>query len=413
MKRNKAALSRILVIAWLIWALSGCAVTSHQENNSMDRVKVDTSSGVLQNRFPSEPTVKGGGGKFRIAYIDIDEYPVTGSMLYYVIESLKQDGWIEYDSLPMRADNVDAQKLIHWLAEQDLGPYLEFVSSANYYLAYEGEESVAQSLRDHIENKKDIDVVFAMGTWPGTFAKNLDLNVPLLVYGTVDPVRAGIVQSAENSGDDMIWAQVDPSAFTRQLQFYYDTFPFTRIGMVYNDEIVAAIPDYERTAAENHFTITKVRIGKLESNNPADQERYYADLKEVYRKMILEDKIDAYLINTDVITENDRMEGLFRIFYEHKIPIFVQVGDNYIENGAFMLVSPRDYKGLGAFVSYIVGATLNGAKPGELPQEYTSSPYLSINLDVADTIGFTPTFEMLLSSEYIYTGAKQEGSGEL
>ena len=165
-----------------------------------------------------------------------------------------------------------------------------------------------------------------------------------------------------------------------------------------------SIPDYEKTAAANGFTITKKKIDKLESNDPQDRENYYTQLKDIYQKMITEDKIDAYLINTDVITDNEYMQDLFAVFHEARIPIFVQIGDNYIQNGAFMLVSPRDYKGLGAFVSYVLGAILNGAQPRELPQEYTSSPYLSINLDVAERLGFTPTFEMLLSSEYIYTG---------
>ena len=327
-------------------------------------------------------------------------------MLYYVLESLKQDGWIQYDSLPMDPDNVDAKMLIDWLSKRDIGPYIEFVSDANYYLAYEGEEYVGNSLIQHV-NKGDIDLIFAMGTWPGRFVKSLNLNIPLMVYGSVDPIGAGIVESAENSGNENIWAQVDPSAFKRQLQFYYDTIPFTNIGMVFNDEIVASIPDYEKTAEANGFKITKVKIEKLESNNSEEKDQYYANLKEIYKKLVEEDKIDAYLINTDVITDDTRMKELFEIFYRHKIPVFVQVGDNYIKNGALMQVSPRDYKGLGAFVSNCIGAVFNGAKPGDLPQEYTSSPYLSLNLDVAEKIEFVPSFEMLLSCEYIYTSENE------
>ncbi|MDD2421595.1 MAG: ABC transporter substrate binding protein [Heliobacteriaceae bacterium] len=409
MKRKITLFSKIILLMGItIIALTGCETLSDSGKSQLQLTKVDTSAGAAkQNRFPSLPVQKPGGGKFRIAYVDIDEYPVTGGMLYYVVESLKKDGWIQYDSLPVNPENVDAKMLVNWLAERDLGPYMEFVGSANYYLAYEGEEAVGKSLVDHVRNKKDIDVILTMGTWPGTFIKNLNLEVPLLVYGCIDPIGAGIVRSAADSGNEKIWAQVDPSAFRRQLQFYFDTVPFKNIGMVYNDEVVASIADYELTAKANGFNITKVKIEKLSSENEGNKERYYSKLKEIYEQLIQEDKIDAYLINTDVVTDNSRMEELFKLFYEQKIPIFVQVGDNYIQNGAFMLVSPRDYKGLGAFVSYTLGAVCNGAKPGELPQEYTSSPYLSLNLDVADRIGFTPTFEMLLSSEYIYTSRKQ------
>ncbi len=407
---NRKRLQFIIIMALaviMITAMTGCESLIEAETDQVKMQSVDVSAGAAkQGRFPSSPVQKPGGGKFRIAYVDIDEYPATGSMLYYVLESLKQSGWIQYDSLPVEQENVDAKVLVDWLSKRDLGPFIEFVGSANYYLAYEGEEAVGNSLKEHVKNR-EIDLIFAMGTWPGKFVKSLELDMPLMVYGSVDPIGAGIVQSAEDSGDDNIWAQVDPSAFKRQLQFYYDTLPFKNIGMVYNDEIVASIPDYENTAMANGFTITKVKIDKLESDEQEDQDRYYSNLKEIYRDLIEQKKIDAYLINTDVITDDSRMNELFELFAAKKIPIFVQVGDNYIKNGAFMQISPRDYKGLGAFVADSIGALFNGAKLRDLPQEYISSPYLSLNLEAAEKIGFTPSFEMLLSSEYIYTGENE------
>ena len=408
MKKRKFFLLKILMFVLVaLVAVSGCGNgLEFGKSQAQQQLTVDVSSGVGMNRLPSSPMEKPGGGKFRIAYVDIDPYPVTGSMLYYVLEGLKQDGWIQYDSLPVTSDNVDAKALVDWLSKRDLGPYIEFASSANYYLAYDGEEAVRKSLKEHAE-KKNIDLVFTMGTWPGKFVKSLQLGLPTMVYGSIDPIGAEIVKSAEDSGDKNIWAQVDPSAFTRQLQFYYNTIHFKNIGMVYNDEIIDSIPDYEKTAEAAGFKITKVKITKPVSDKPEDKDRYYANLKEIYRRLIQEDKIDAYLINTDIITDDLRIDDLFQIFYQAKIPIFVQIGDNFVQNGAFMLVSPRDYKGMGAFAANTIGAIFNGARPGDLTQEYVSSPYLSLNLNVAEKIGFTPSFEMLLSCEHIYTNQNQ------
>jgi ABC-type uncharacterized transport system substrate-binding protein len=387
--------------------VSGCTSLSNLGNNQLRNQKtVDISNGSGLHRFPSAPVKKPGGGKFRIAYVDINPYPVTGNMLYYVIESLKQDGWIQYNTLPFNPDNVDAKALVDWLAKQNLGPYIEFNTSTNYYLADQGEAAVAQSLREHVKNK-DIDLVFAMGTWPGQFVKSLNLGVPVIVYGSVNPIGSGIIKSATDSGDKNIWAKVDPSAFTRQLQFYYDTIHFKNIGMVYNNEIIDSIPDYEKAAKANGFKITAIKIPQLTSNNPADVNAYYANLKDIYRQLVQDDKIDAYLINTNIITDDFRIKDLFQIFYQSKIPIFVQAGNNFVKNGALMLLSPQDNIGSGAFVASTIGSIFNGAIPGNLPQEYVSSPYLSLNLDAAEKIGFTPSFEMLLSCEHIYTNLKQ------
>ena len=405
---NKRLIWKILIFLLVTSvAVSGCGVGS-EFGNSQDQqqLAVDVSAAGMP-KFPSSPVKKPGGGKFRIAYVDTDPSFDSGSMLYYVLESLKEDGWIQYDSLPVTADKVDdARILVDWLSKRDRGPYIEFDGSANYYLSYEGEKAVEESLKEHAQ-KKDIDMIFAMGTWSGQFVKSLQLGLPLIVYGSTDPIGSGIVKSAEDSGDKNIWAQVEPSAFTRQLQFYYNTIRFKNIGMVYYDEIIGSIPDYEKAAQAEGFKITKVKIPKLVSDRPEDKDRYYANLKEIYRRLVQEDKIDAYLINNDIITDSSRIKDLFQIFYQVKIPIFVQSADNLVQNGALMLISSQDDQGLGGFAANTIGAVFNGARPGDLPQEYVSSPYLGLNLDVAEKIGFAPGFEMLLSCEHIYTNQNQ------
>jgi ABC-type uncharacterized transport system substrate-binding protein len=404
MRKGKLVLFKTLIcIVILGLCCSGCSLTGTGTNGSTQNTIVDVSGGAQQDKFPSSPQEKPGGGKYRIAYVDIDPYDVTGSMLYYVIESLKEKGWIRYDSLPMSADNVDAGQLIKWLSEQNLGPYMEFDNTANYYLSYQGKQAVAQSLLDHVNNKKDIDMIFAMGTTPGLFVKSLNLNVPTIVYGSVNPIASGIIKSSADSGYKNLWAQVDTTAFTRQIEFYYNTVHFKNIGMVYNNPVVGAIPDYEAAAKADNFNITKVQINELTSNKQSDKDAYYAELKQIYQTLVTKDKIDAYLINTDVITDDSQAKDLFKIFTAAKIPVFVQVGDNYVKDGAFMMVSPADYKGLGSFVAYTIGAILNGASPEKLPQNYVSSPYLSINLDTSKSISYTPTFEMLMSCETIYS----------
>jgi ABC-type uncharacterized transport system substrate-binding protein len=404
MKSIKQPVKRAIIAAVMVGIISsGCTMSGNPGTKTKGQPVNITTGGASLNKFPASPRTKPDGSKYRVAYVDINPYDVTGAMLYYVIESLKKDGWITYDSLPMSPENVDAGKLIDWLSKQNLGPYMEFAGDANYYLDYQGDSYVAKNLQDHVNNKKDIDLIFAMGTRPGEFVKALNLNVPEIVYGSIDPIGSGIVKSAGDSGAVNLWAQVDPAAFTRQLEFYYNTIHFKNIGMVYDDPTIAAIPDYEKAAKDCNFKITGVKINSLSGSSQADKDAYYANLKSIFEKLISEDKIDAYLINTDVIIDDYEMPSLFKLFTDAKIPVFVQIGDNYVKNGAFMCVSPRDYVGAGAFVAYTMGAIFNGAKPEQLPQEYVSSPYLSINLDVAKNISYTPTFEMLMSCENIYS----------
>ena len=118
--------------------------------------------------------------------------------------------------------------------------------------------------------------------------------------------------------------------------------------------------------------------------------------------MISEDKVDAYILNTNVITSVDLAVEMMQMFFDAKIPVFAQVGSAYVKSGAALLiVDPRDAVGTAPFVSNIIGSVFNGSLAGDLEQEYISSPYLTLNLDVADKIEYKPSFEMLIACEKI------------
>jgi ABC-type uncharacterized transport system substrate-binding protein len=389
------------VICAAAMALSACgcsgSIGSEDETVSVNLPDENSQSSVTRAYLPIK---KEGGGKFKLAYVDIDPYNETFRMLYYVIESLKDDGWISYDSLPFDPEtDDDSQALINWLADNAESEYMEFDKTANYYTSVSSEEEIYESLKQHIEVDNDIDAILSMGTSPSVMLQKFGFDVPLLMYAVSDPIGSGLIESAENSGNENYWAHVDSSAYSRQMQYYYDTFEFSNIGSVYGDEIVAALPDYRSIAEKNGFTITEYQLDK---DSFDDEDVYYTQLKAIYSKMINVDKIDAYILNTNVITSVDKAKEMMQVFFDNNIPVFVQVGSAYVKEGAALLiVDPRDAEGTGPFVSNIIGSVFNGAKPGDLEQEYISSPYLTLNLDVADEIDFKPSFEMLIACEKI------------
>ena len=217
--------------------------------------------------------------------------------------------------------------------------------------------------------------------------QKFDFDVPLLMYGLSDPIGSGLVKSAGDSGDKRYWAHVDSSAYSRQMKYYYDTFRFSNIGSVYGDEIISGMPEYRKVATENGFRITEYRLDRASM----EEDAYYKELESIYHRMVSEDKVDAYILNTDVIPSPEKAREMMKIFFDENIPVFAQVGSSYVEEGAaLMIVDPRDASGTGPFVSNIIGSVFNGSDPGDLEQEYVSSPYLTLNLDVADEIEYRP-----------------------
>lgn len=379
--------------------LSGCGGVSTGQGEIVPVQTDNLAQGGSSSRA-YKPIKKSDGGKFVLAYVDIDPYNETFRMLYYLIESLKDDGWIDYDVLPFDPEtDSDSLALMDWLADNAKSEYMAFDKSAHYYTSVSSEQEIYASLKQHIEVDKDIDAVLAMGTSPSQMVEGFGFDIPLLMYAVSDPIGSGLVSSAEDSGNDNYWSHIDSSAYSRQMQYYYDTFGFKKIGCVYGDETVCALPDYRASAQLNGFEIAEYQLLRESFDN---EEEYYAKLEGIYRAMVETDKVDAYILCTDVIPSAEKAAEIMEIFFAADIPVVVQVGSVYVKSGAaLMIVDPRDALGTAPFAANIIGSVFNGSKPRELEQEYASSPYLTINLNVADEIEFKPSFEMLIACEKI------------
>ena len=104
----------ILAVAGLMM-FSGCGADGANGGNIVE-AQIDGSGALTAINRASKPIQKPGGGKFTLAYVDIDPYNETFRMLYYVIESLKDDGWISYGELPFDPEtDSDSLALMDWL----------------------------------------------------------------------------------------------------------------------------------------------------------------------------------------------------------------------------------------------------------------------------------------------------------
>lgn len=393
---------RIIVAGFLAvclcFGMTGC---NNSAGNGGSIININSPDGSGAQNVTREylPKKREDGRKFKMAFVDIDPYNETFRMMYYVIENLKADGWISYDKLPYDPEtDADTLAMMNWLADNAESEYMEFDKNVNYYTTVSTEEEIYESLKYHIEELKDIDLIFSMGTSPSLMLEKFDFDIPLVMYGVADAVGAGLVASAEDSGDSRFWAHVDSSTYYRQMQYYFDSFEFTKLGVVYGDASISGMSDYRRSAKDNGFEIDEYRIVR----SLMDEDEYYAKLAATFKKMINEDKVDAYVLTTDVIPSTAKAREMLRVFFDANIPVFAQVSSAYVADGAaLMIVDPFDAVSIGPFVSNIIGSVFNGSKPGDLEQEYVSSPFLTLNLDVADEIEYRPPFEMLIACEKI------------
>ena len=391
-------------IAFIFILQSGCSLL--REQGQSDFVDIDTQQ---QRRGTGSvlPQTKPDGSAFTLAYVDIDPFPTTGETFYYLIMGLREEGWIFFDTLPFDPADTDAGALVDWLAGQDIGPYIRFDSNANYYTAFQSEDYIRDSLAEHVNNGT-IDILLTMGTSPAAMVRRFDLEIPHMIFGTIDPIGSGLIESLENSGNPLVWAVLDPTRFERQLLYYYDLIPFTNMGIVYYDENVASLHSYEKVTDSLGVNMTRSKITRVDASTEESIENYYTRLGREFKRLVEDVGVDAFMLTTDIIIDSTRTAGLLEVFTENGIPVFVQVGEGFVRDGALMNVSAFESEGLGIFGARSITQALSGTPLYELSQEFGHSPYLTINLDIAERIGFRPTFEMLLASENIFTSSGRE-----
>ena len=355
--------------------------------------------------LPHEPRTKGDGSKYTIGFFDLDPYPPTGQMLYDVIEWLKSDGWITYDSLPFDRYDIDAQVLIRYLAEQDLGPYLRFSKELNYYAFVDDWDEIVEGFERHAA-AGDIDIVLAWATGPAAMASEYSDSMAVVAYPLTDPLGRGIVNGVEYSGVPNVWAHTDYERYERQMRVFKEVCDFQKIGAVYYDAGVAVIADYRKSAENLSVELVERQIEPLESDDADELEAYLTSFFDSVRDLLINEEIDAFLLTTDMIKSDEQLDRLVSACNGLKVPIFVQFGDSFVERGALMTVQLLDSLSVGHFVANTIGKILNGAKPEELNQYYPSMPYLVLNIEAARELGIKVPFEMLMSSEKISGGKK-------
>lgn len=382
----------ILLLCLTVLFVSACT----QEKKAVTRQEEETQN--------TEPSKKEGGGKYRIAYVDYDEYLPASQQLYYILSGLKRMGWITCEEFPFQADDMSTKEMIHVLAGMDLGEYIEFCEDAFYYLDYDGEQEVKKGLYYHAVEKKDIDLVLVFGTSAGKLVKDMNLPIPMVDFSATDPVASGIIESStEGSGRDNVWAQVEPSMPLRQLKYYYSIKPFDRLGIVvYGDETVSGVPDIERASREVGFELVKYNLQEVSRETEEELENYYKTVREKFAELCTED-IDAFFLTVGLINDLERLPECLSVFYEKKIPVYVMDDTNTVKNGALLIISTYDFENVGYFIADSMAQILNGAVAGDLPCVYTSSPYICLNYDVANQISYPLDIKFLMACDEIYT----------
>ncbi len=352
--------------------------------------------------FSMEPTLN-NGKKWRVAYYEGGPYIDYQQVLTETVRGLMQLGWIVTAELP-KQKGEETKTLWLWLATKAKSSYLEFSKDAYYsseWINKQRTETVKQVF-DRLTKTKDIDLLIAMGTQAGQDFANNRHNTPTLVLSSSDPIAAGIVKSAEDSGFAHVHATVDPTRYERQVRVFHEIIQFKKLGVFFENSVngrsFSAIDTVEKVAKERGFDV----ITCYNFDESIDDIKLRDDsVKKCFQELI-DKKVDAVYVTQQNGVNNDTIPELVKIANQNHIPTFSQSGSSEVKFGFLLSLSQAGFKYVGDFHAQTIAKIFNGAKPGQLEQLFKEPPKIAINLKTAEIIGFNPPIVMLGAADEIF-----------
>lgn len=344
------------------------------------------------------------GKKWKVGFIETGPYANYSGTLYYLLKGLESRGWVRgVDKVPFTWGQLDTQAMWSHISTQgDFSSYIEFMPDGYYSLkAIPGKEG---DVLKRFSQSKEADLLIVMGTVAGKLMASDQSLSKTMVFSTSNAFKSGIVKAPELSGRPMIWAHMDPFRYKQQLQVFSDIFRFKKMGVVYEDspngKAFAAVDDIEAIAKEKRFDIVRRLVPG--AKNPEDQDRYFKDLLQAHKELAAEVDGFYYAISPAPGLKPEHLYPAFEPFYDKRIPVFSQFGDDEVSRGALMSIARADFAGVGQFGAEQMVKLLNGATADTLPQIYSDTPTIALNLQVTKQIGYKPPFEILLVSDKIF-----------
>ncbi len=352
--------------------------------------------------YPTTPTTN-NGKKWRIGYYEGGPYINYPLNLKALINAFAELGWVQKAQFPFAADDTDTRELWAWITKNVKSDYLRFIPDA--YWSNNWDDAIRANTKrlvlDRLKNKKDVDLMLAMGTKAGQDLVNNEHSVTTIVMSTSDPLRSKIIKSAEDSGYDHVNARVDPTRYERQMRIFHEIIGFTKLGIVYemntlDGRTYAAIDDVEKLSKELNY---KVFACNAPFSNISKKEAKRAVLKCITK---LAPKIDAFYFTNHRGVTLASMPRLLAPLNKHKVPTFSQVGTREVKHGVLLSIARAGFKYIALFHAETIAKVFNGAKVRNLEQVFKDPPRIAINLKAAQIIGFDPAVDILGAADEVY-----------
>jgi putative ABC transport system substrate-binding protein len=262
-----------------------------------------------------------------------------------------------------------------------------------YNLAFErrGAESHSDRLPDLLKElvASNVDVIVTTG-YPAALAGKHGTTIPIVAFGTGDPVGTGLVESLARPGGNITGISDLASDLTpKRMELLKQMAPgLRRVAILWNAADLGMTLRFQ--ASEAGAKALGVSVQPLGVQEPDDFDEAFAAMN---REMP-----DAILMVSDALT-NLNHKRVFEFAAAHRLPAMYEF-DFYVREGGLMSYAP-DLNDMFGRVAALVDRILKEAKPGELPLEEPTRFTFAINLQTAKALGLTVPQTLLVAADEV------------
>lgn len=287
----------------------------------------------------------GGSDVIKIGIVQLVEHPALDASYEGFVQALADAGYVDGEKISIDYQNG------------------------------QGEQANCQTIATQFKNSK-MDLVLAIATSAAQAAANVIDDIPILITAVTDPEDAMLVDSNESPGGNLTGTS-DLTPVREQMELLKQLVPeAATVAILYTSSETNSVfqANLAKAAAEDLGLV--VVESTISSSN---------EIQQVVESVI--DSCDAIYIPTDN-TFASAMANVTMVTEQAGMPVIV--GEENMVYGGGLATVGINYYNLGYQTGEMaVRIIKDGADPAEMPIEYQADVAISINTDMAETLGIT------------------------
>jgi putative ABC transport system substrate-binding protein len=224
-------------------------------------------------------------------------------------------------------------------------------------------------------------------------------DVPTVFMIVADPVGASIIDEYSRSGRPLITGTHNRVPEETQMRVLADYLPFTRIGLIYNDDELNAVlkaDEIKRVGATQGFEVIERVIA-----NDAQGAPLVSDLIAAVADIASEDVDLIYVGSSSFLLENANLFTWLAI--KHGLPVATAY-EAMVRDAHGLIALASAYYNVGQLAGYQAERILvDGALPGDLEVLGLDRFSVLVNMDTARRLGLYPPMLLLRYAEIVGT----------